>query len=62
MEGTLGIPAFVTGIILAAVVGLVIIGGIKRIGDVAGKVCTLYDCALCGNGFVRYSGQYHGIG
>ncbi len=38
MEGTLGIPAFVTGIILAAVVGLVIIGGIKRIGDVAGKV------------------------
>ena len=41
-----GIPKIVTGIVLAIVVGLVIIGGIKRIGRVAGKLvpvmCVLY--------------------
>ena len=41
-----GIPSIVTGIILALVTGTVIIGGIKRIGDVAGRLvpfmCGLY--------------------
>ncbi len=41
-----GINRLVTGVVLAAVVGLVIIGGIKRIGTVAGKLvpfmCVLY--------------------
>ena len=32
------VPKFLTGIIVAALVGFVIIGGIKRIGDVAGKL------------------------
>ena len=32
------VPRFLTGIIVAALVGFVIIGGIKRIGDVAGKL------------------------
>ncbi len=40
------VPRLVTGIVLAVVVGLVIIGGIKRIGTVAGKLvpfmCVLY--------------------
>lgn len=40
------VPKLVTGIALAAIVGLVIIGGIKRIGSVAGKLvpfmCLLY--------------------
>jgi len=41
-----GIPKVATGIILAIVVGLVIVGGIKRIGHVAAKLvpvmCILY--------------------
>jgi len=41
-----GVPKVATGIILALVVGMVIIGGIRRIGSVAGKLvplmCLLY--------------------
>ncbi len=41
-----GIPQIVTGIVLTLGVGVVIIGGIRRIGDVAGKIvpfmCGLY--------------------
>jgi len=44
-----GIPQIVTGIVLSVAVGLVIIGGIKRIGDVAGRIvpfmCVLYILA-----------------
>ena len=40
------VPKFVCGAVLAIVVGLVIIGGIKRIGSVAGRIvpfmCVLY--------------------
>lgn len=45
-EGYFGIPKIGTGILLASLVGLVIIGGIKRIGSVAGKLvpfmCLVY--------------------
>ena len=41
-----GVPSLLTGIILAIITGLVIIGGIKRIGAVAGRLvpfmCGLY--------------------
>ncbi|MHC4990901.1 MAG: alanine/glycine:cation symporter family protein, partial [Planctomycetota bacterium] len=41
-----GVPRVATGILLAVIVGLVIVGGIKRIGTVAGKLvpfmCILY--------------------
>jgi AGCS family alanine or glycine:cation symporter len=41
-----GIPEVVTGIVMTLMVGLVIIGGIKRIGSVAGRLvpfmCVLY--------------------
>ena len=44
-----GIPQIATGVILTIVVGLVIIGGIKRIGAVAGRVvpfmCFIYVAA-----------------
>lgn len=44
-----GIPSIACGIILAIVVGMVIIGGVKRIGEVAGKLvpamCALYIAA-----------------
>ncbi len=45
-EGYFGVPKIATGIIMAIIVGMVIIGGIKRIGSVAGKLvpamCLLY--------------------
>jgi alanine or glycine:cation symporter, AGCS family len=44
-----GVPSIVSGMILAVVVGMVIIGGVKRIGEVAGKLvpfmCVLYMIA-----------------
>lgn len=44
-----GVPQIATGIVLAIVVGMVIVGGIERIGDVAGKIvpfmCALYVLA-----------------
>ncbi len=36
-----GIPSIVTGIVLAVLVGMVIIGGIKRIGAVAGRLVPI---------------------
>ena len=33
-----GVPSLLTGVVLAVMVGMVIIGGIKRIGAVAGKL------------------------
>jgi len=48
-ENYFGVPSIVTGIILCVLVGLVIIGGIKRIGAVAGRVvplmCMMYIIA-----------------
>lgn len=45
-EGYFGVPRVATGIIMAIIVGMVIIGGIKRIGRVAGRLvpfmCVLY--------------------
>lgn len=45
-ESYFGVPKLATGIILAVVVGMVILGGIRRIGTVAGKLvpfmCLLY--------------------
>ena len=41
MNVAFGLPPIVTGIMLAILVGLVIIGGIKRIGEVAGKIVPL---------------------
>ncbi len=44
-----GVPQIATGAVLAVIVGMVIIGGIKRIGSVAGKIvpfmCILYIIA-----------------
>ena len=38
LEGTFGIPNLLTGVVIATVVGLVIIGGIKRIGKVTSRI------------------------
>ncbi len=48
-ENYFAIPSIVTGIILSVMVGMVIIGGIKRIGAVAGRIvpfmCAIYVLA-----------------
>lgn len=53
MKGQFGVPddkAWLVGIIMAAMVGMVIIGGIRRIGEVTSKLvpamCAFY-CAVC---------------
>ncbi len=38
LDNSFGVPEWVTGVVVAALVGVVVIGGIKRIGDVAGKL------------------------
>ena len=43
-EGYFGVSKWTTGIIMAVLVGMVIIGGIKRIGSVAGKLVP-FMCA-----------------
>ncbi len=52
-----GLPKLATGIVLTIGVGLVIVGGIKRIGDVAGRIvpfmCGLYVLAGLAVIFVR---------
>jgi len=44
-EMNFGVPSAVTGVILAVLVGLVIVGGIKRIGAVAGRLVP-FMCAI----------------
>lgn len=48
----LGIPTIVTGIFLAILVGLVIIGGVKRIGRVAGMLVPFMVVVYLLSGFV----------
>ena len=38
LENSFGIPEWATGVVVAALVGVVVIGGIRRIGEVAGKL------------------------
>ena len=38
LDNSFGVPEWVTGVVVAALVGVVVIGGIRRIGDVAGKL------------------------
>ncbi|MEN8718783.1 MAG: amino acid carrier protein, partial [Oceanococcaceae bacterium] len=52
-----GVPMWITGLLLAAVVGMVILGGIRRIGQIAGTIvpfmCGIY--ILCGLGVILYN-------
>ena len=45
IEATFGVSSDVTGIVLMVLVGAVVIGGIKRIGDVAGKLVPIMGIA-----------------
>lgn len=52
LESNFGIAPVVTGIALMVLVGLVLMGGIKRIGDVAGKLVPLMAMFYIGAGVV----------
>lgn len=41
LESNFGVAPIITGIVLMVLVGLVLMGGVKRIGDVAGKLVPL---------------------
>lgn len=47
-----GVPVYITGIVVAVLVGTVIIGGIKRIGDVAGKLVPAMVILYMGGGLL----------
>lgn len=48
LQATLGIPPIVTGVVCAVLAGAVILGGVKRIGSVAGKIVPFMCVAYVG--------------
>ena len=52
MEANLGVPFWLTGVVMAVLVFLVLIGGIRRIAEVAGKLVPLMAIAYMGGGLV----------
>ena len=51
-------PTWITGIVVAALVGFVILGGIKRIGDVAGKLVPTMIVLYIGAGLLVLAINY----
>jgi|TARA_R110000796_G_scaffold242669_1_gene364811 alanine or glycine:cation symporter, AGCS family len=52
LQSTFGVQPLVTGIVIAVLVALVLIGGIKRIGDVAGKLVPIMALFYVGGGLI----------
>lgn len=52
LESTFGIAPLMTGIVIAVLVALVLIGGIKRIGEVAGKLVPIMALFYVGGGLI----------
>lgn len=52
MEANLGVPFWITGTVMAVLVFLVLIGGIKRIAQVAGKLVPFMAVAYVAGGLV----------
>ncbi len=52
LQSTFGIQPLVTGIVIAVLVALVLIGGIKRIGEVAGKLVPIMALFYVGGGLI----------
>ncbi len=52
LESTFGVQPLVTGIVIAVLVALVLIGGIKRIGEVAGKLVPIMALLYVGGGLI----------
>ena len=52
MQSAFNVPPLLTGIVIAVLVGLVLLGGIKRIGDVAGKLVPMMAVFYVGGGLI----------
>ena len=52
IESSFGVDPLITGLVMMVLVGLVLMGGIKRIGDVAGKLVPLMAIFYIGCGLV----------
>lgn len=52
MHSTFNIPPLLSGVVIAVLVGLVLLGGIRRIGDVAGKLVPLMAVFYVGGGLL----------
>jgi len=52
LEGSFGVPLWITGVVLAVLVWLVLVGGIRRIADVAGKLVPLMAVSYVGAGLL----------
>src|SRR5690554_3371655 len=52
LESNFAVPAWLTGLILAVLVGLVLIGGIRRIAEVAGRLVPFMAIAYFGGGLI----------
>ncbi len=52
VEASFGAPDWVTGLVMAALAGLVLIGGIRRIGEVAGKLVPFMAFSYVGGGLI----------
>ncbi|MEH6500568.1 MAG: sodium:alanine symporter family protein [Pseudoalteromonas distincta] len=52
LQSTFGVQPLVTGIVIAVLVALVLIGGIKRIGEVAGKLVPIMALFYVGGGLI----------
>lgn len=52
IETNFDVPVYITGVVVAVLVGTVIIGGIKRIGEVAGKLVPAMVVLYMGGGLL----------
>ncbi len=52
LNSNFSLPTLVTGMVMAVLVGLVLIGGIRRIAEVAGKLVPLMAAAYIGGGLL----------
>ncbi len=52
LNSNFSLPTLATGIVMAVLVGLVLIGGIRRIAEVAGKLVPLMAAAYIGGGLL----------
>ncbi|MEM7294639.1 MAG: sodium:alanine symporter family protein [Pseudomonadota bacterium] len=52
LENSFSMPAWITGVVVAVLVGFVVLGGIRRIGDVAGKLVPTMIVLYIGAGLL----------
>ncbi len=52
LQDSFAVPAWLTGVVIAVLVGMVLLGGIRRIAEVAGKLVPFMALAYVGAGLV----------